>query len=163
MNDPKKIRDTYVGASKGWWIIDPITKVYIEGNSYKTLRGKFIEHRKSNNLDQNIDQEIHNQICSHEDPSFCQEWPTSGAYAPQAQIEVTITEMVSNFTQSMKTWIGSGMPITTEDKFKNRLNTCRNCEYWDEKAYLGKGKCKKCGCSGLKLHLDTSKCPINKW
>jgi hypothetical protein len=34
---------------------------------------------------------------------------------------------------------------------------------WDHSAYGGIGRCRKCGCTALKLRLATAKCPLGKW
>ena len=72
-------------------------------------------------------------------------------------------EMISGFASAMKEWIANGAPIVSEDQYKERAETCLACPHWDQDAYAGKGKCLKCCCSGVKLYLATSSCPIKKW
>lgn len=47
--------------------------------------------------------------------------------------------------------------------YRRRLEVCRACEWWREGARLGLGKCRKCGCTRLKLRLAALACPAGKW
>tara|TARA_R110002051_G_scaffold303473_1_gene372358 strand:- start:3899 stop:4519 length:621 start_codon:yes stop_codon:yes gene_type:complete len=77
----------------------------------------------------------------------------------------TVTQMAKNFAKATGKWAESGFKVVTKKRFKERLETCRGCSFWDEKARLGMGKCnhEDCGCSKGKLWLKTEKCPIKKW
>ena len=75
-----------------------------------------------------------------------------------------IATMAKTFTNSMGDWIRSGFSVVTEEQLQKRLEICSGCEFWDKSAFVGTGKCKKCGCSTqAKLRLATEKCPIDKW
>ena len=77
----------------------------------------------------------------------------------------TIKQMSKNFAKATAKWIKSGFETVTQSEFDKRLEICRSCTFWDEKARLGMGKCNHegCGCSKGKLWLKTEKCPIQKW
>ena len=54
----------------------------------------------------------------------------------------------------------TGQPVkVAPEVYSERLEICRACEHYE----LATGRCRKCGCSGLKLELATEKCPIGKW
>ena len=72
-------------------------------------------------------------------------------------------EMAKNFAVAMFEYAKDGFKNTTPEQHGQRLAICRACEYWEEGGYYGLGKCRKCGCSGAKLWIDSSKCPIGKW
>jgi hypothetical protein len=76
-----------------------------------------------------------------------------------------IKSVAGNFISSMKAWQSAGRPVVTKKIWNERLNICRNCEYWQEIAHTKIARCKRCGCSSAKLLLGTSKCPLNppKW
>jgi len=59
--------------------------------------------------------------------------------------------------------VKSGFSQANEDALLKRLKICNSCEFWDSNGWQGLGKCKKCGCSGLKLKMAASKCPIGNW
>ncbi len=77
----------------------------------------------------------------------------------------TIGEMVVTFAGAVSTWAKAGFPIVESEEFERRLSVCRGCEYFDEKARFGAGKCKAhgCGCTTLKLWLQTEDCVKKKW
>lgn len=72
--------------------------------------------------------------------------------------------MVKTATESMRSWVKNGATITSTEELESRLNICKQCEFWDEKAFNNTGRCRKCGCSTwAKLRMATEKCPIGKW
>ena len=76
---------------------------------------------------------------------------------------MSLMDMALNFSREISIWVKNGAPVVSEEEFTKRASICIGCEFYDEKAFGGKGKCLKCGCSTFKLFLSTSKCPIDKW
>ncbi len=72
-------------------------------------------------------------------------------------------ELLQRFTGAMTRWAKKGFKIADAETLSKRKSICSTCEYWDSSAYLGFGKCRKCGCSSAKLKLETEHCPIGKW
>lgn len=60
-------------------------------------------------------------------------------------------------------WAASGFSMATDEQQAQRRSICDECPMWDATAFGGRGKCRKCGCGGLKLKLATEKCPLGKW
>ena len=61
-------------------------------------------------------------------------------------------------------WAKSGFKVASDEQFKERMDFCNSCEFFDKEAFMGAGKCNKCGCRMLsKARMATSFCPINKW
>jgi hypothetical protein len=81
---------------------------------------------------------------------------------PQVE-EPGLIEKAQGFTKAMVSWASNGFPMVSDEVLSERKKICKNCEYWDSTSYGDIGKCKKCGCSGAKLHLSTSRCPIGLW
>lgn len=53
---------------------------------------------------------------------------------------------------------------TTDTEFQERLDVCKQCEFWSSKDGSEVGKCLKCGCSTkYKLRKSDEACPIGKW
>ena len=77
----------------------------------------------------------------------------------------SIAELATRAAEALGRWAIAGFKVCSEEQVANRLSICRSCEYFDEKARLGLGKCKApgCGCTKLKLHLATESCPQGKW
>jgi len=92
--------------------------------------------------------------------------PRAGNSAPLPSLPPpTIWQMVGNFAEATKDWAAKGFPVVQSSEFDRRLSLCRACEFWEEEARLGAGKCNhtECGCSKLKHWLATSKCPLKLW
>ena len=75
----------------------------------------------------------------------------------------TLKQLAVNFYGEISKWATKGFKTTTQEQYQARLSTCRSCEHWNEEANMNFGKCAKCGCTGSKLWLASSKCPINLW
>jgi hypothetical protein len=63
----------------------------------------------------------------------------------------------------MTTYAIDGFKNATQQLHDERLKVCLQCEFWSQEKFGGLGKCEKCGCSGAKLWVLSSKCPLNKW
>lgn len=68
-----------------------------------------------------------------------------------------ISEMVGNFAKAIGEWAGKGFPVVSNEQFTSRYDVCRACENWT--GY----RCKICGCTKMKLWLETEKCPERRW
>jgi hypothetical protein len=55
--------------------------------------------------------------------------------------------------------VAKGKPLlSTAEKANERIKICNGCEFFKE------DRCLKCGCfMNAKIHLESSRCPINKW
>lgn len=76
----------------------------------------------------------------------------------------TALDMAKSLLTDTAKWAKKGFKLASGDVITARLQHCQNCEYWDEKAWGGSGKCTVCGCSTKhKLVRATSVCPKGKW
>lgn len=71
----------------------------------------------------------------------------------------TLAGLAHNFTAAMSAWSKAGFEIVEREEYERRHATCLTCEFWQPDAMLGIGKCRKCGCSKIKLWLKGVKCP----
>lgn len=80
-------------------------------------------------------------------------------------IEPTLAELASTFASAVSGWAAAGFPVTVEAVYAERAGACSRCEYWQEAARLGLGKCTApgCGCTRLKRWLATERCVLGKW
>jgi hypothetical protein len=67
--------------------------------------------------------------------------------------------LTANLTRALVGWAHAGFPVVDRPVFEHRHAICSACEHWQPRLRLGTGMCRKCGCSGAKLWLATSKCP----
>ena len=73
-------------------------------------------------------------------------------------------DMTKSVSMGALRWIVGGFGTVSDEVLQARLETCRNCEFWDSKGFMDTGRCRKCGCSTkAKLRMPTEKCPIGKW
>ncbi len=80
--------------------------------------------------------------------------------------ELNIIDKAKNFGTAMTNWaIADEFSKVTDEQHEYRKSICTACPHWDSEAFLGTGKCNKCGCSGLKLYIPSSRCPLDppKW
>ena len=77
--------------------------------------------------------------------------------------EPGIVQKAFNLADAMVSWARSGFKIASEEQYKARKAICLSCDQWNGEGYLGAGACKACGCTGAKLYIASSECPLKKW
>lgn len=73
----------------------------------------------------------------------------------------SFSKMLTGTITEIKKWGDEGFPIAPKEVQLQREDICRACPHWEQGAYFNLGKCKLCGCSGMKWKLATAKCPDN--
>lgn len=56
-------------------------------------------------------------------------------------------------------WFAAGRPKRTPEQLAEVRAICSACPHWDPAGWLGKGRCRKCGCAGIKQEWSTERCP----
>jgi hypothetical protein len=74
-----------------------------------------------------------------------------------------VSEQLKSLATAALEYAKSGFKDCPDKEYQERLAICGGCEFFDKAAFNGAGRCLKCGCSGLKLKLAISSCPIGKW
>jgi len=82
---------------------------------------------------------------------------------PPRVTEQSLASKLTSLSKSLASWASAGFTVVNDAQLAERHSICEACPFWEKDAFLGTGRCKKCGCSGVKLKLATSKCPIGKW
>lgn len=136
-----------------WRWTHPETGVEIYGGSADVMINNAREYCRKNNLPigAGFEQRIIDDLCA-KIPEICDDTEPP-----------TVPEMAATFARSVKRWVSNGMGTVDFEKFHARLQTCQACDRWNGEAMFGLGRCGKCGCSGVKLYMDTEKCPLDKW
>ena len=70
-----------------------------------------------------------------------------------------VVYQVATVLSATARWLKAGRPMVTGDALHARKSICASCPNWNAEAWLGKGRCMKCGCSGIKLEWATESCP----
>lgn len=114
---------------------------------------KFNSHCRANNFAELTRQQVVENICENTRANICHDTD-----AP------TLTQMVRTFAADMVEWGKAGL-AASKAVAESRLEICLACPYWHGLSGGGyvAGRCGKCGCSGLKLAMHTTNCPIGKW
>lgn len=68
-----------------------------------------------------------------------------------------LPEMIHNFAAAASLWAACGFPVVDWDTLALRKLRCDTCPEWSGFT------CRKCGCTRLKIWLQTEKCPLKKW
>lgn len=77
--------------------------------------------------------------------------------------EPSVLEKIKNFGGAISRIAEHGLKLVPKNIEMDRMMICDSCHYWQKNGSLGLGKCKKCGCAGIKLNLATEKCPVGSW
>ena len=84
----------------------------------------------------------------------------------EAQQPPNIITQAKNFTSAMTKWATmDGLSVAPDHIIQQRKEICDACPHWNASGFAGAGQCYICGCSGLKLYIPSSKCPLTppKW
>jgi hypothetical protein len=151
------ITDTSMVPPGGWIYIDE------DGNKF---RGTTLEHAvvvvreayfaSKKTPPKNLEYAIMDQICKrlesdpHSDRCF--------DYTPP-----TKTELLTRAGNAIKNFVNNGFKLVTAEQLLDRRAVCEECSLWNGEGSFGMGRCGSCGCTGLKLHVASEKCPLDKW
>lgn len=79
------------------------------------------------------------------------------------QMGPSLHDMARGLVKSTFNHAKDGFTTVSKETHEKRLAICTACPHWEAGRYLGMGRCKQCGCSGIKLTWRTAVCPIAKW
>ena len=145
---------------------DPDTGVVLQHPYYERLKGMAKSHR----LDRGLS--IPHDWDEWFDQQFCTATPQACLEIPEVKMEKRpgFLEMAKSFTSSMVRWLSQGMPVVPYETFQARYRQCAGdpdgtprCPEFHSFKLFGLARCGRCGCSSVKLHLSTEKCPLGKW
>lgn len=71
---------------------------------------------------------------------------------------MTWAEATTHLAESMRDWLAEGAPMTPDDVYNTRVDTCKNCPQF--RFY----QCRLCKCFILaKAKVPGEQCPLNRW
>lgn len=154
----KKVRDNSSGPAGGAWRWrDTETGYLITHSNYRGLRHEVIKFLKANNRPIGIafDEQFEENICANMPPQVCME------FIPPTMLEKmgTLAKALYQVARHAKE------PLVSAEELQRRREICADCNFFGHSQSLIKVACRRCGCSGLKLVLTSSQCPLNppKW
>jgi len=76
----------------------------------------------------------------------------------------SLFQQTKTLVGAVTTWVADGAPRASTEVYESRLAICKTCPSYDANGFgPALGRCRECGCSGAKLHMETAKCPLTKW
>lgn len=151
----RKILDTATVPPGGYFVyIDKDSGHRIAHPYYTELKKRAKSHRAANEypIGSNWNDEF--------DTNVAENTPTAHSveYKPP-----TIVERMSSAGKALYKAALSGFKVVTDEVFMQRKAECESCAFYGGETGVLRIACKKCGCSGIKLHWPSERCPIGKW
>ncbi len=75
----------------------------------------------------------------------------------------SLPRLAATAARAIGRFAASGFQKAPEEIRLARQALCHTCPDWDAEGYAGLGRCRKCGCSGIKLSWASEQCPLGKW
>lgn len=150
----------------GWRWTHPETGQKIHGGNYSDLCGLVRQFLGNNSfpipldLNQRILEDLNDEIQRDMIARGLPAYPFLKDTQPPS-----IVERVAKFGHAAAQWAKQGFHVVSQEKLEAREAICHVCPHWNGSSYYGLGSCSFCGCSGLKLYVETEKCPLTppKW
>jgi hypothetical protein len=144
---------------------DPDTGFEISHPYYEQVKARARKHRVERGLPIPHDwDDWFDQVMCESTPSACRDMGTV-----TEEKEPSLVQMAKNFTSSMINWAQQGFPVSSYDLYRERHVKCAGdennprCPSFSRFAGTGIAKCGRCGCTSLKLWVQSEKCPLGKW
>ena len=145
----------------GWRWTHPETGYLFNGNSFEELLKSVRLFLLNNNYP--VPKELGQKVLRSLDETIQEDMHRRGL-PPYPLVRTTdkptVSQMARNFAHAATVWAKSGFQNVSQEVYQNRLDQCQACGFWNGESAFGYGKCGKCGCSGLKLFMATTRCPL---
>jgi hypothetical protein len=148
----KKVRDTTL--AKDFTYINPEDGHIIKLPTYVQTKNAARDYRKWNNypIGSAWNDQFEANTCKNTPGDVCVD------FTPP-----TLAERLETLAKALAAAAADGFSVAPSAEVERRHAICKECNYYGGQRGLFKLACKKCGCSGLKLHLQSSHCPANRW
>lgn len=147
----KKIRDNAAGAPGGTWLWKcPETNLLVKHTNIQGLRKAVLAYLRANNfpVSSQFEESFEQNICEQL-PGACIDWSPPSVVDKMTSAGKALWQIVRR---------GNKL-VVTEEVLAYRRQQCEQCNFYGGSTSPIKVACKKCGCSGLKLWLQSSRCP----
>lgn len=116
---------------RGFWYIQPETRLKIEGEDYGALMKLVMAHRQYKGLPrqarEEVQEDVERQICSRLTLAECRSEGDNDILRPVHENQVLSLGAVMGFTKSAFSWLASGAKVVDMAKLKKRQDTCLAC------------------------------------
>jgi len=150
----------------GWRWMHPETGTMIYGGNFDVLIGNIRLFLRNNNFPPIRD--LEQMVLEWLDEDIQRKAAAKGL-PPVSFIKTeappSLAQQARTFAYSMAQWVKAGMKVVPQEILAQRRGLCEACSYWQGDSAYGMGRCRKCGCSGVKLYLVSTRCPLEppKW
>lgn len=159
MKEPKHPSEVPPG---GWRWVEPITGKLIHAGDYRGLLNGARAFLQNN--DMSIPRDLDQVVLTWMDDQIQSKAEKDGLPPYEFLVDSekpTLAQRLRSFGHAMAAWKASGYAVVTKEVLAEREDQCMSCGWWRGFATTGLGSCGKCGCTGIKLFLASSKCPLN--
>jgi hypothetical protein len=139
-----------------WVYVDPDTKARFKSNSLAVLQRQVAKHKQARAAGLDPSEFVAN-ICANASPGVCADLDPK---------EPSLISMARHFGEAMASWAAAdGFHTVSKQVLAGRVAICETCEYWAGKKgqSIILGRCRLCGCNGVKLALPSQACPRGLW
>lgn len=152
----KAISTSRVPVGGNWTYKNPENGFVIRHPYFNEVKKLAKQHRLANNfpIGLEFDDQFEENVCANAADGSCFE------FTPP-----TLGEKMASLGRALMNAARSGFKTVNEETLMQRRAICQECNFYGGSSGLFKVACKKCGCSGLKIHLSSSVCPYEppKW
>lgn len=152
----KAISTSRVPVGGNWVYVNPENGFVVKHPYFDTCKRLAKEHRIANNFPIGLewDDRFEQNVCENAAEGMCVD------FTPPS-----LAEKMASVTRALVNAARRGVTIVSEEVLLQRRAICQACNYYGGSTKILKVACTRCGCSGLKLHLTSSACPLDppKW
>lgn len=152
----KAISTSRVPVGGTWTYVNPENGFVIRHPYFNEVKKMAKAHRAANNfpIGLEFDDQFEENICANAAEGTCFD------FTPP-----TLGEKMASLGRALMNAARSGFKTVSQEMFLERKTICEGCNWYGGSTKLLKVACKRCGCSGLKISLLSSRCPLEppKW
>ena len=156
MSERLKLRNTMAEPTPGWFVRMPEDDHLLKANTYKHLVDAAKEYRRAKNypIGQQFEADLQSWMCLDLDEKWCE--PVERYRSETA----TPLQKATRLARALARWAKEGFPVVSDEVREERMSACNACPLYKLDGNAGMGQCTApgCGCTKLKLWLETSAC-----
>ena len=130
---------------RGYKYIQPDTRLQVEGENYRTLMKKVLEHRTYKGLPRatmgEVEEDVERQICSRLSSNECSAEGPNDELRPVEETHTLTLGAALRFSAAALKWLASGAKVVPVEQMKKRQAVCIDCPL--------NSPIRACSCSGF--------------
>lgn len=126
-----RLRSRNTFPPRGWRFFEPTTRCQIEGENYRDLMKKVLDHRTYKKLPRaimpDVEEDVERQICSRLSENECAKEGPNDELRPVDESAVLTVGNVTRFTAAALRWLAKGAQMVPMEQLKKRQEICKSC------------------------------------